>query len=83
MAKSKYEYVKLYERDDRLLPDVFVVIRIDGQNFHRFSAGHCFRKPNDLRALSLMNECAMSVMQEFRDIFISYGQSDEYRCGIS
>ena len=45
----------------------------------RFSVCHGFAKPNDQNALDLMNKCAASVMKEFPDIVISYGQSDEYR----
>ena len=45
----------------------------------RFSDGHGFEKPNDLKALQLMNKCAETVMKEFTDIVIAYGQSDEYR----
>ena len=45
----------------------------------RFSDEHGFEKPNDLRALQLMNKCAETVMKEFTDIVIAYGQSDEYR----
>ena len=45
----------------------------------RFSDGHSFEKPNDQRALQLMNKCAETVMKEFTDIVIAYGQSDEYR----
>lgn len=43
---------------------------------------HGFQKPNDSRALMLMNRCAQAVMEEFGDIVLSYGQSDEYRCLI-
>lgn len=79
MAKSKYEYVKMFEQNDSLLPNTFIVIRVDGQNFHRFSGEHGFQKPNDLSALKLMNHAAFHVMQEFGDIFLAYGQSDEFR----
>lgn len=44
----------------------------------RFSDKHNFHKPNDDRALGLMNKSAESVMQEFKDIVLAYGQSDEY-----
>ena len=44
----------------------------------RFSDEHGFAKPNDLRALELMNQCAGGVMREFSDIVLAYGQSDEY-----
>lgn len=44
----------------------------------RFSEQHNFSKPNDARALHLMNRCAQNVMQELEDILLAYGQSDEY-----
>jgi len=75
---SKYEYVKKFETDDRLLPHCWMIVRIDGKAFHRFSDTHEFSKPNDLNALSLMNAVAEHVMSEFTDIVLCYGQSDEY-----
>ncbi|KAL8212140.1 UNVERIFIED_CONTAM: tRNA-histidine guanylyltransferase 1-like [Gekko kuhli] len=78
MAKSKFEYVRDFETDDTCLPNCWVVVRLDGRSFHRFAEQHGFRKPNDDRALHLMNKCAQTVMQELEDIIISYGQSDEY-----
>ena len=56
----------------------WIVCRVDGKNFHTFSKKHNFSKPNDEKALGLMNEAAVSVMEENSDIFIAYGQSDEY-----
>ncbi|KAJ3088875.1 tRNA-histidine guanylyltransferase 1-like [Quaeritorhiza haematococci] len=78
MACSRYEYVKSYERNDSLLPNTWLVVRIDGHNFHRFSSEHNFAKPNDPRALQLASFCAEQVMTELKDICIAYGQSDEY-----
>ena len=78
MANSKYEYVKKFEVNDICLPNCWIVVRIDGRNFHRFSDEHHFVKPNDIRCLSLMNKCAKEVMEQFHDICLSYGQSDEY-----
>ena len=75
---SKYEYVKKFEGDDRLLPNCWMVIRIDGKGFHRFSEVHEFTKPNDVDALNLMNAVAENVMSDFTDIVLCYGQSDEY-----
>ena len=75
---SKYEYVKKFEVEDKLLPNCWMVVRIDGKAFHRFSDAHGFNKPNDVNALNLMNACAEHVMKEFTDVVISYGQSDEY-----
>lgn len=78
MAKSKFEYVRNFESEDKVLPNCWIVVRIDGKGFHKFSQKHNFEKPNDKRALSLMNHAAMTVMMEFKDITIAYGQSDEY-----
>lgn len=35
MAKSKFEYVRDFEADDTCLPHCWVVVRLDGRNFHR------------------------------------------------
>lgn len=78
MAKSRYEYVRLFEHDPPLLPNTYLCVRIDGRGFHRFSDEHDFEKPNDVRALRLMNEAAESCLRKFQDIVLAYGQSDEY-----
>ncbi|KAK3907054.1 tRNA guanylyltransferase [Staphylotrichum tortipilum] len=78
MANSKFEYVKQFEQPDSLLPNTWIVVRIDGRGFTKFSAKHGFEKPNDKRALELMNAAARAVMAELPDITIAYGVSDEY-----
>ncbi|KAL2063361.1 hypothetical protein VTL71DRAFT_5166 [Oculimacula yallundae] len=78
MANSKYEYVKAFEQPDLLIPNTWIVVRIDGRGFHKFSNKYAFEKPNDRRALDLMNAAAMAVMNELPDIVIAYGISDEY-----
>ena len=78
MANSYYQYVRSFEIPDPCLPNCWPVVRIDGKNFHRFSQLHNFSKPNDERALGLMNKAARTVMEMLCDIVISYGQSDEY-----
>jgi len=78
MAKSKFEYVKKFEESNSCLPNCWIVVRIDGRSFHRFSEDHGYEKPNDKRGLSLMNKCATVVMEQFHDICIAYGESDEY-----
>jgi tRNA(His) guanylyltransferase len=55
-----------------------MVIRIDGKGFTKFSSAHNFIKPNDTLALNLMNISAQHVIDTFPDIFLAYGQSDEY-----
>ncbi|XP_013188891.1 probable tRNA(His) guanylyltransferase [Amyelois transitella] len=78
MAKSSFEYVKKFELDDTLLPNAWIIVRLDGKCFHKFAEVHKFSKPNDLRALQLMNYAAFSVLKEFNDILMAFGQSDEY-----
>ncbi|KAJ2103379.1 tRNA-histidine guanylyltransferase 1-like, partial [Coemansia sp. RSA 922] len=78
MAKSKYTYVRDFEREERLLPNTWLVVRIDGQGFTGFTTKHGFTKPNDIRALHLMNRAAKVVMESMVEIVLAYGESDEY-----
>lgn len=78
MAKSKFEYVRQFEIEDRCLQNCWIVVRVDGKGFHKFSDIHKFEKPNDKRALDLMTCSAEQVMSEFSEICLAYGQSDEY-----
>ncbi|XP_033830531.1 probable tRNA(His) guanylyltransferase isoform X2 [Periophthalmus magnuspinnatus] len=78
MAKSKFEYVRNFEADDTCLRNCYIVVRLDGRNFHKFAEQHKFIKPNDNRALGLLTRSAVSVMEELEDIVIAYGQSDEF-----
>ncbi|KAJ3415207.1 tRNA-histidine guanylyltransferase 1-like [Chytridiales sp. JEL 0842] len=78
MAKSKFEYVKTFEQHNTLLPNTWIVVRVDGHSFHKFTAEHGFEKPNDIRALHLANSAAEHVMNEMQDIVMAYGESDEF-----
>ncbi|EGN99480.1 hypothetical protein SERLA73DRAFT_182441 [Serpula lacrymans var. lacrymans S7.3] len=78
MAGSKYAYVRHFELPDPLLPATFIVCRLDGHSFHRFSDEHAFAKPNDERALKLMDRAAQSLMTEYKDIVLGFGESDEF-----
>ncbi|KAJ0698640.1 putative tRNA(His) guanylyltransferase [Helianthus annuus] len=57
----KHEYLKLFRSENKLLPFTWILIRIDGSHFHRFSKVHGFEKPNDEQALKLMNASAVAV----------------------
>jgi len=46
--------------------------------FHKLAKKHNWSRPNDLNGISLMNRAAKTVMEDFNDIVLSYGQSDEY-----
>ncbi|KAK3341344.1 Thg1 C terminal domain-containing protein [Lasiosphaeria hispida] len=78
MANSKFEYVKQFEQPDQLLPNTWIVVRIDGRGFTKFSAKYSWEKPNDKTALDLMNAAARAVVTELPDITIAYGVSDEF-----
>ncbi|KAF6844206.1 tRNA guanylyltransferase [Colletotrichum musicola] len=78
MANSKFEYVKSFEQPDSLLPNTWIVVRVDGRGFTKLCAKYAFKKPNDKRALDLMNAAARVVVTEIPDITIAYGVSDEY-----
>ena len=73
MAESKYEYVKKFEVGGELLPNTWIVIRIDGRGFSRFTKHHKYNKPVDERGILLMNKCAQEVMKEFADLDVAYG----------
>lgn len=45
----------------------------------RLSDKYQFEKPNDPRALDLMNAAAVEVVRELQDLIIAYGVSDEFR----
>lgn len=45
----------------------------------RLSDKYHFEKPNESRALNLMNAAAVEVMKDLPDLSIAYGVSDEYR----
>ncbi|KAK6002929.1 hypothetical protein QM012_001679 [Aureobasidium pullulans] len=78
MANSEFEYVRKFEEWDALAPSNWIVVRIDGRGFSKFSKRQNFAKPNDRRAIDLMNAAAVEVVKQFTDIVIAYGQSDEY-----
>ncbi|ODA76130.1 hypothetical protein RJ55_08413 [Drechmeria coniospora] len=78
MANSKFEYVRDFEQTDALLPNTWIVVRIDGRAFTKMCAKYEFEKPNDQRALDLMNIAAKAVVADLPEIMIAYGVSDEY-----
>jgi tRNA(His) guanylyltransferase len=78
MAKSRFEYVKHFELDDRILPATYIVVRVDGRGFSKFTDAHGYLKPNDSRGLALMLECAAQVMKEWGECIIAFGESDEF-----
>jgi tRNAHis guanylyltransferase len=78
---------KIYIKKKLLLPQpgvIYFIFLFYFSNFfesvpRRLSEKYSFEKPNDRRALNLMNTAASAVMNEFPDVMIAYGVSDEYR----
>lgn len=54
------------------------MVRVDGKGFTKFCEKHKFHKPNDIRCIQLMSAAAEFVIEKFQDVFLAYGQSDEY-----
>eukprot|EP01096_Ripella_sp_DP13-Kostka_P005026 TRINITY_DN1766_c0_g1_i1.p1 TRINITY_DN1766_c0_g1~~TRINITY_DN1766_c0_g1_i1.p1 ORF type:complete len:328 (+),score=140.27 TRINITY_DN1766_c0_g1_i1:25-984(+) len=78
MANSRFEYVRKFEVEDTLTRGCYVVVRIDGRGFTKFTADHDFEKPNDRRGLELMNEAGKRIMKDYSEVLIAYGDSDEF-----
>jgi len=78
MANSEYQYVRNFETQDALPPSNWIVIRVDGRGFSKLTKKYNFAKPNDLRALDLLNAAALEVTKSLTDVVLAYGQSDEY-----
>ena len=86
MANTRFGYVRQYELPDSLLPGTFLVVRIDGKGFHGFADRYGFEKPNDRRALDLMNAAAMRTITSEtlrQHVVLAFGESDEYSFLIS
>ncbi|KAK4626417.1 tRNA(His) guanylyltransferase [Fulvia fulva] len=78
MANTEFGYVRNFELADNIAPSNWIVVRIDGRGFSKLCKNYHFTKPNDRRALELMNAAAVEVVKSFVDIVLAYGQSDEY-----
>lgn len=78
MANTEFGYVRDFEVTDNIAPSNWIVVRIDGRGFSKLCKKYHFTKPNDKRALDLMNAAATEVVKSFVDIVLAYGQSDEF-----
>jgi tRNA(His) guanylyltransferase len=86
MANTRFGYVRQYELSDSLLPGTFLVVRLDGKGFHGFADRYGFEKPNDRRALNLMNAAAVRTISSEtlrQHVILAFGESDEYSFLVS
>lgn len=78
MTNSKYEYVKNFEKEEQIIPDVYIVVRVDGRQFTPFCKKHELLRPIDDRLIKLMTRCGKEVMNIFDEIIFGFGESDEF-----
>ena len=60
MANSKFEYVKSFERQSVLLPNTYIVVRIDGRGFHKYVSD-----PSDCPVLEFAHSFRLSTKYGF------------------
>jgi tRNA(His) guanylyltransferase len=64
-----------YFHNLRILPGAWVVIRVDGRGFSKFTES-CFEKPFDLKFHAMMAKTTEALLQEIQGIY-AYTESDE------
>lgn len=60
-------------------PVAWLLLICRRENYDRLCAKYGFEKPNDRRALELMNAAAKNTMEGIPEVGIGYGVSDEFR----
>jgi tRNA(His) 5'-end guanylyltransferase len=72
--------MRIYEQfhDFKFVPDTYLVVRLDGRNFHRFTEIHKFAHPFDLLFSGYMRSTVKYLMKDTGFKFVyGYTQSDE------
>lgn len=77
MVNSRFEYVKEFEREEKLLYDTYIMVEIHGTGFKSFCVKQSLIEPDD-RITRLMAAAARHTMEVFADIDISFGYSDNF-----
>lgn len=70
--------MKTYEHQtamDKLIPNLPVVIRLDGRRFSRFTRG--LKRPFDERMMQAMKDTTQYLLDKFSSAYVGYTQSDE------
>ena len=81
MASRRFlkEIKSLYQVNKTLMPEAYIIVRVDGKNFKKICEYYKFLKPNDQCHVNLMNKCAIEIFKIYKnDIILSYGFSDEF-----
>lgn len=78
MVNSKFEYVKAFESEEKLLHDTFIAVSIHGSNFLQFKKDHGMLFPYSDDLIRLMAASARHVMEDFSEISIGLGQDESF-----
>jgi tRNA(His) guanylyltransferase len=78
MVNSRFEYVREFEREERLLPDTFIIAEVQGSGFKPFCSRLPIARPYDDRLIRLFAAAARETMDNFADIELAYGFSDSH-----
>lgn len=81
-AKERFESLggrmKTYEHQtamDKLIPNLPVIIRLDGRKFSKFTKG--LNRPFDERMMKAMKDTTQYLLNKFPSAYVGYTQSDE------
>lgn len=77
MVNSRFEYVKEFEREEKLLYDTYIVVEIHGTGFKSFCVKQSLIEPDD-RITRLMAAAARHTMETFADIEVAFGYRDNF-----
>ncbi|OHS95279.1 putative tRNA(His) guanylyltransferase [Tritrichomonas foetus] len=78
MVNSRFEYVKQFEAEEKLLRDTFICVDVHATDFDQFCIDHNFLAPYDDRIIRLNAACARNVMNDFGDIDVCFGCDGEF-----
>lgn len=78
MVNSRFEYVKQFEAEEKLLNDTFICVTINMLDFDQFCIDHNLFLPYDNRIIRLNTESARHVLQDFAEIDICHGFRNEF-----
>jgi tRNA(His) guanylyltransferase len=78
------EIKSMYQLDKTLMPETFIILKLDGRKFKKFCEYYNFWKPNDQLHVNLMNKCSMEIFKKYKyDALLSYSFSDEFNLAFS
>ena len=77
MAVSKWKDIRLFEFEQKFLPDTYIVIRLSMFNYHDFISSHSLDFPYDNKLFRLFQACGREVSQNLDDISCFLANDEE------